>query len=143
MNADLIEELRTQLADRTGLIRDLEGHNFDDAISAIRALLDALAAKDAALSKLNDENATTFVNLSTKMLEVAVERDKAEAALSEMRAELDRARNALEPFAAARGHFDGHVRDDDVVSIALRDIRAHHVFAAARALASQDEGEER
>jgi hypothetical protein len=49
-----------------------------------------------------------------------------------------RLKAALAPFAKARDHFDGHVRDDDIVPVALRHIRAHHVIAAARSLDGEE-----
>jgi uncharacterized protein YhaN len=56
--------------------------------------------------------------------------ERAEAAESS----LAEAKRLLKPLADAKGHFDGHVRDEDTVEIALRNIRAHHVRAAARFL---------
>lgn len=57
----------------------------------------------------------------------------AERALKE---KIERLRDALEPFAKAHDHFDSYVRDDDTVPNALRNIRAHHIRRAARALSS-------
>ncbi|TPK42263.1 MULTISPECIES: hypothetical protein [unclassified Mesorhizobium] len=54
--------------------------------------------------------------------------------LASIQADNLRLKAALAPFAEARGHFDGHVRDDDIVPGALRHIRARHVIAAARSL---------
>jgi hypothetical protein len=52
-------------------------------------------------------------------------------------ASLAEAKRLLKPLADAKGHFDGHVRDEDTVEIALRNIRAHHVRAAARFLSQE------
>jgi hypothetical protein len=46
---------------------------------------------------------------------------------------IERAKEALAPFADACGHFDGYVKDDDNVSLALQHIKARHL-RAARAL---------
>ncbi|MBZ9922383.1 hypothetical protein LB579_32475 [Mesorhizobium sp. BR1-1-7] len=72
-------------------------------------------------------------------LEYAVTTREAADALASSQEEIERLRKALEPFARARGHFDSYVRDEDTVDIALRHIRAHHVFAAARALSHSEE----
>ncbi len=54
-----------------------------------------------------------------------------------LEASLAEAKLLLKPFADAKGHFDGHVKDDDTVEIALRNIRARHVRDAARFLSQE------
>lgn len=63
-------------------------------------------------------------------------------ALAETRASLAEAKRLLTPFADVGGHFDGHVKDDDIVPVAMRNIRARHVREAARFL-SQEPNHER
>lgn len=56
--------------------------------------------------------------------------ETAERQLAERDADLARKDAALKPFADVCGYFDGHVKDDDDISIALRSIKARHVRAA-------------
>lgn len=62
-----------------------------------------------------------------------------EARATAAEAEREALREALAPFAEAQGHFDGHVRDDDPVPVALRNIRAHHIRRACALLPRQDD----
>lgn len=60
--------------------------------------------------------------------------------LAERDADLARKDAALKPFADVCGYFDGHVKDDDDISIALRSIKARHVRTARAALAGSGDG---
>lgn len=100
---------------------------------AERVLRENLASFDAEVA-FELENEGERADLWTD-IDVPVE------ALRALLDELSRLREALKPFAAAKGYFDGYVRDEDTVSDSLRHIRAHHVRAAARAL-SKREGQE-
>lgn len=82
-------------------------------------------------------------NLSDNIAEITSREDtdlqamKARAEAAERK--LEEHRKALEPFAAAKGYFDGYVRDEDTIGPALRHIRAHHVRAAVRVLSGASE----
>lgn len=50
----LIAELEAGLEQSSGMVGDLVAHNFDDAVSAIRALLDRVKALEAALEPMSN-----------------------------------------------------------------------------------------
>lgn len=108
-------------------------------LSIAEARADRLEAEAADLRRKLEEHQDAEDKAAREMATVIQGlRNRATAA----ERKLEEARKALEPFAAAKGHFDGHVRDEDTVAIALRHIRAHHVRAAARALSTQVEERE-
>lgn len=103
--ADLVQELRER-------IEAYPASYSSEARKLDRALLDALADKDAALAEALAE-LTEFDETNRQLVKTADGwRDKyraAEAALAEMRVELERAREALKPFATFSDHKTSYV----------------------------------
>jgi hypothetical protein len=145
--------LRRWLGELLAVIHRDGGHHQDfagteqavaDAQSAVVLLFQAQDERNDLRMKLEeaeqqrDENAEHARLSDANLRDVNNSRranlERAEAA----ERKLEEYRKALEPFAAAEGHFDGHVRDEDTIDIALRHIRAHHVRAAARTLSERE-----
>jgi ABC-type transporter Mla subunit MlaD len=116
------------MVDLNELIEQLRGSarpcDILEAADTIEALRTALSKAEARIVELSGMLGGTTIR------HVLNDRKALESSLAE-------AKRLLKPLADAKGHFDGHVRDEDTVEIALRNIRAHHVRAAARFLSQE------
>lgn len=123
---ELVAETRTALRERDGLIGDLGGHNFDDAIDLIAALLARLEAEKAAREKAEAERDEALTDLGQVILACPMSPEfrtsPAHIGVRALRAERDRlaavvaeAAKVIEPFAryiAARDADDPDILDD-------------------------------
>jgi hypothetical protein len=135
MTGDLIERLKTMAA-------DMREYGPFDAAKLLDEAATALATEREAREKAEKERDELLLALDRcpagpveLRAQLSYDRHRADTA----EASLAEARRLLKPFADTADHFDGHVRDDDTVEIAMRNIRAHHVRAVARFLSQEAE----